>query len=129
MHDIHTPSERSTPRKSGELRRIRRIPFTGPLTISWMNDREGTASVRGACIDFCESGLRIESPEPVPRGTRVHFRFRQINLAGTATVKHVTRRAVKYVLGVEFTQPLRKRVDTVEAADAVGAADPVATVL
>jgi hypothetical protein len=85
------------------IRRHRRIPYVGPIRISW--EEQGQARFALAkCIDISETGLRIESPEPVPTGASIHIGAERIKLAGAATVKHVVRNGSKYLLGVQLTQ-------------------------
>jgi hypothetical protein len=85
------------------LRRHRRIPYLGPIRISW----EENGQVRFAmtkCLDISESGLRIECPQPVRPGTRIQVGADRIQMAGSASVRHMVRNGSKYLLGVELSQ-------------------------
>ena len=84
------------------IRRHRRIPYVGPVRISW-DDRGQPRFALAKCIDISEAGLCIESPEPVPQGASIQVGADRIKLAGSATVKHVVRNGSKYLLGVELT--------------------------
>ena len=53
--------------------------------------------------------MRIETTEPIPVYANVWLRADQINLVGSATVKHIARHGSKYILGLEMSQPLRDR--------------------
>jgi hypothetical protein len=85
------------------IRRHRRIPYVGPVRIGW--DDHGQARFALAkCIDISESGLCIQSPEPVRIGATIQVGAERIKLAGSAVVKHVVRHGSKFMLGVELTQ-------------------------
>ncbi len=58
------------------------------------------------CIDISETGLRIESPEPVRPGSSIQLAAERIKLNGAATVKHSVRHGSKYLLGVQLTQAM-----------------------
>jgi hypothetical protein len=85
------------------IRRHRRIPYVGPVRISW-DDRGQPRFALAKCLDISEAGLCIESPEPVPTGATIQVGADRIKLAGSAMVKHVVRNGSKYLLGVELTQ-------------------------
>ena len=85
------------------LRRHRRVTYVGPIRISW--EEQGQARfAMGKCIDISETGLRIESPQPVRAGTGIQLGAERIKLVGAAVVKHMVRNGSKYLLGVELTQ-------------------------
>jgi hypothetical protein len=85
------------------LRRHRRFASAGPIYISW-EDRGQPRYALAKCIDMSESGLRIEAPQSIPAGSTIQLRAERIQLAGAATVKHVTRKGSKYLLGIQLTQ-------------------------
>lgn len=92
-----------------DLRRHPRLPYLGRVRISW-EDTHGTPKYALAnCMEISEGGVRIETPEPIPVYARVSLRVEQINLVGSAAVKHIARRGSKYVLGLEMSQPVRDR--------------------
>ena len=91
------------------IRRHLRIPYFGPVRISWQ-DRNGVPGyARGKCLDVSAAGLRIETPGEIPVRTQVSLSADRINFAGSATVKHVERIGGKYILGLELSQALRER--------------------
>jgi hypothetical protein len=89
-----------------DLRRHRRIPYPGPIRISW-EDQGQPRFAMAKCIDISESGLCIESPQPVRPGANIQVGAERIKLAGAATVKHVVRNGSKFLLGVQLTQVMR----------------------
>lgn len=60
--------------------------------------------MQAKCIDVSESGMRIESPVPIPAGTRIQLNAERISLSGAAIIRHATRYGAKYMLGVELAQ-------------------------
>jgi hypothetical protein len=85
------------------LRRHRRIPYVGPIRISWEEYGQPRFAM-AKCVDISDSGLRIESPVPVHSGASIQLGAERIKLAGAATVKHMVRNGSKYLLGVQLTQ-------------------------
>jgi hypothetical protein len=90
---------------SKDARRNRRVPYMGPVRLSWEDARGESRFTSAKCVDVCEVGLRIESPTAIPPGTMILLQAERIKLAGSATVKHVTRYGGKYLIGFELSQP------------------------
>jgi hypothetical protein len=57
-----------------------------------------------------ESGLLIETPDPIPVHTCLMVRAERIKLSGPSRVKHAVRRGSKYILGIELSESLRSQV-------------------
>lgn len=92
-----------------DIRRHQRIPYLGRVRISW-EDAHGLSKYAVArCLDVSEDGMRIEVSEPIPVRCRISLHADQINLAGSATVKHVARHGSKCILGLELSQALREQ--------------------
>jgi hypothetical protein len=95
-------------------RRKRRIPYLGPVRISW-EDRGQARFAAGRCIDISEEGMRIEVSQPVQAGSMVQICADRIRVSGAATVKRMERCGSKYLLGLQLTQAaLRKAVAELE---------------
>ncbi len=92
-----------------ETRRNRRIPYSGLVRISW-EDSHGARFAQGRCIDVSESGLRIEAPVSIPLHTPVMLTAERIGLAGSASVKHLSRFGAKYLLGLQLNGILPAKV-------------------
>jgi hypothetical protein len=92
-----------------EGRRHRRIPSAGPIRISW-DDPSGPRYAMGKCIELSESGARVEVPVNIPVRTSVTLNAERIKLAGSASVRHVTRHGAKYILGPELSQSMTEKV-------------------
>jgi len=56
--------------------------------------------------------MRIEVLRPIPVHARILLRADAINVSGSATVKHVTPRRAKYILGLNLSQALRHELLT-----------------
>ena len=93
-------------------RRHPRIPYLCPIRISWEDAHGLTSYAQAKCLDVSEEGLRIEVSKPIPVHSRISFRADGINVAGSATVKHVTRQGAKYILGLNLSQALRSEILT-----------------
>jgi len=92
-----------------DIRRHPRVPYLGRVRISW-EDTHGTPKYAlASCLNISEGGVSIETPEPIPVYTNVSLRADQVNLAGSAAVKHIARRGSKYILGLAMSQPVRDR--------------------
>jgi hypothetical protein len=104
------------------VRRHRRIPYAGPVRISWQDTAGQTRYIRGECIDVSEGGLRIETAETIPVQTLVVMAADRLKLTGSATVKHVDRRNTKYVLGLELSAAALERTLALATAQAAAQA-------
>jgi len=88
-------------------RRHLRIPYGGPVRLSWEDQRGELNFAAGKCLDISKAGLQIEIPVPIPRGTYITFRADRINVSGTASVRNVTNKGSRYIVGLELNAPLR----------------------
>lgn len=91
------------------IRRHHRIPFAGPIRISWSGADGIPRYVLGKCLDVSESGLRLESPEAIPARTVISLSAERLKLSGSASVRHVDRRGARYILGLELNATLLER--------------------
>jgi hypothetical protein len=92
-----------------EGRRNHRIPYAGPIRISW-DEPSGPRFAMGKCIELSESGIRVEVPVNVAVRTSLTLNAERIKLAGSASVRHVTRHGAKYILGLELSQSMMEKV-------------------
>lgn len=96
-------------------RRDRRIAYAGPIRISW-EDRGQSCFAICKCLDLSQTGLRIESPQPVRVGANILLYSERIKVSGGAVVKHTQHRGCKHVIGVQLKQAeLGKAVAELEA--------------
>jgi hypothetical protein len=57
------------------IRRHPRIPYFGPIRISWEDAHGLPGYAQARCLDVSNEGLRIETPEPIPVSSRVNLRL------------------------------------------------------
>ena len=88
-----------------ELRRHRRLAYSGPLQVSW-EERGQRRYIRGKCSNVSEGGLRLEVPVPIPLGTTVLLSAERIKISGAARVRNSRRFGARYLIGVELAQTL-----------------------
>jgi len=93
-----------------ENRRHPRIHYGGIVFISWKTFDGQKNCALGRCLDVSEQGLGLELSARIPVGSFVRVRAYRLNLDGSATVRHVTRRPGGYGLGLELSQPLEPDV-------------------
>lgn len=92
-----------------DLRRHRRRPLTGRVRLLWDDGQGSSTFASGTCLDYSESGLRIEIPIPIPVGTTITVSADRINLIAVATVKHLVRQDLLYVVGVELSEAMHSK--------------------
>ena len=85
-----------------DKRRKQRQLFDCALEIAWHDTRQTSHTLTVRAIDLSNSGIRVESSEPIELGTQVYVRAERYGLTGSTSVRHCGRRGVKYVLGLEF---------------------------
>ncbi len=95
-----------------DIRRHHRIPYVGPVRLSWEDDQRRAKFILAKCVDISETGLRVEVSEPIPVRTNLQLRAERINLGGSATVKHSVRYGSKYLLGLQLSQVLQDKTLT-----------------
>jgi hypothetical protein len=89
-----------------ENRRHPRVLYAGAVRISWQDERGLAKYAKAKCLDLSQEGLRIEMTEPIPVLSTLLLRAEQINLGGSASVRHIASRRCKYILGLNFSQAL-----------------------
>lgn len=85
-------------------RRTERWPFPGTVEI-WLPDEcYGERHVLATLHNLSAGGLAMRSRRPIPTDTRLSFALHQPELSvyGTAVVRHCTRAAIGYLVGIEF---------------------------
>jgi hypothetical protein len=91
-----------------DLRRQDRRSCDHNITVMWRDPAGADKFVHTKALDICESGLRLQMPEALPRQTYLALSATKLGLMGHASVRHCTRtRGSKFAIGVEFTAGLR----------------------
>jgi hypothetical protein len=85
-----------------DKRRKQRQLFDCVLDVSWHDSQGAGHTVNARAIDLSNSGVRVESYEPIEEGTEVYVRAERYGLSGSTLVRHCSRRGTKYILGLEF---------------------------
>ena len=81
-----------------------RVPYFGPIRISWDDEQGTTRFAHSKCINISEAGLRIELSESIPLRSQISLRADRISFSGSATVRNIAWRGCKYILGLNLSQ-------------------------
>jgi hypothetical protein len=76
-----------------DKRRKQRQLFDCVLDVSWHDSQGAGHTVSARAIDISNSGVRVESNEPIEDGTEVYVRAERYGLSGSTLVRHGSRRA------------------------------------
>ena len=79
-------------------------------SITWETAAGLTRSAEVAGIDLAPSGLCFRWTEELPEGTSIFIQAPDGRPTGYAKVRHSTRRAAGFAIGVEFTEETKKSV-------------------
>jgi curved DNA-binding protein CbpA len=85
-----------------DKRRKQRQLFDCSLEISWKDSQGISRTISAQAIDVSNSGIRVETSEPIEMHIEVYVRAERYGLTGSTTIRHCSRRGSKYVLGLEF---------------------------
>ena len=96
-----------------DKRQKQRQLFDCALEVTWKDSHAVSHTMSVQAIDLSDSGIRVESSEPIELHTEVFVRAERYGLTGTTAVRHGSRRGSKYVLGLEF-HPDTTAADAVE---------------
>ena len=95
-----------------DLRRHPRNAIERKVQISWSDERGRGSFTLCRCI---ESGMRLDSPEPVPIRTYINFRMVESRFEGSRSVRNCYRKGTRHHIGVEFSGGLRWKLPAKEA--------------
>jgi hypothetical protein len=91
-----------------DLRRQDRQACDHNVTVLWQDGGGQDKFVNAKAVDICESGLRLQMPEAMPKQRYLTLRAPKLGLLGQASVRHCSRSGgSKFVIGVEFTAGMR----------------------
>jgi hypothetical protein len=80
----------------------RRVPSEKPVRLAWLDERGRIRSVTGRCIDASSRRVHVEVREQIPLHTHVMLRADGISIAGSTSVKYVTRYDSKFILVLDL---------------------------
>jgi len=85
-------------------RRDERWPFPGTVEVWLPDDCYGERHMLATLHNLSPSGLAMRTRRPIPSGTRLSFALHQpaMSCYGHGVVRHCTRAAVGYLVGLEF---------------------------
>ena len=76
----------------------RGVPSDKPIRLAWLDERGRIRCLTGRCIDVSSRRIHVEVPEQIPLHTRVMLRANAIRIAGSTSVKYITRCDTKFIL-------------------------------
>ncbi len=100
--------ERPASAARAESRTLGRYPVRGRVSVQW-SDAGGHKAARARGVNMSEGGAMIETGAAIESGTAVWLDFSELQLNGTARVRHCTRKGRGYLVGLCFTGPLFRR--------------------
>ena len=92
------------PDKRREPRRFTNAMFA----IAWEDGHGQRKSLRVRGLNLSRSGVRVESSEELAPGVPVSLQAERHNLNGKATVRNCTRRGRHFVIGLEFSDEIKR---------------------
>ena len=76
----------------------RRLPTDKPVRLAWLNERGQIRCLTGRCIDVSSRRIHVEVSEEIPLYTRVMLRADATSIAGSTSVKFITRCDSTFIL-------------------------------
>jgi hypothetical protein len=80
----------------------RRVPSDKPVRLAWLDERGQIRCLTGRCIDVSSRRIHVEVREQIPLHTRVMLRADGISIAGSTSVKYVTRCDATFILVLDI---------------------------
>jgi len=80
----------------------RHVPSEKPVRLAWLDEGGKIRCVTGRCIDVSSRRIHVELREQIPLDTRVMLRADGFSVAGSASVKYVTRCDTTFILVLDL---------------------------
>jgi len=80
----------------------RGAPPDKPIRLYWFNERGQIRCLPGRCIDMSSRRIHVVVREEIPLRTRVMLRATGISIAGSTSVKYVTRCDDTFILVLDI---------------------------
>jgi hypothetical protein len=80
----------------------RRVLSDKPVRLAWLDEYGQIRCLTGRCIDVSNRRVHVEVREQIPLGTRVMLRADGISVAGSTSVKYVTRHETSFILVLDL---------------------------
>jgi len=85
-----------------------RLPVKYRFSVFAEDQQAGQLSLPARGINMSRSGVLIETEEPLPIGSMVYIKVKELGLMGMATVRHCTPKGSKFRVGLHFPNPLTR---------------------
>lgn len=89
-----------------DLRQHERHKLRGKIQLSWTTANGKVSVVTGNCLDVSVYGMLIESPSPIPDGTKVTGILQGTDISGQAVVRHCRQYGPWFRIGLKFVGAL-----------------------
>ena len=86
----------------------KRLPVKYRFSVYSEDQQAGQLSLAARGINMSRSGVLIETEEPLPIGSMVYIKVKELGLVGMATVRHCTPKGMKFRIGLHFSNPLTR---------------------
>jgi hypothetical protein len=80
----------------------RHVPAEKPLRLAWLDAAGQIRCMTGRCIDVSSRRIHVEVREQIPLDTRVMLRADGFSIAGSTSVKYVTRCDTTFILVLDL---------------------------
>jgi len=80
----------------------RRASPDRPVRLAWLDERGQIRCAAGRCIDLSSKRVHVEVREQIPLHTRVMLRADGMSVAGSTSVKYVTRCQSSFILVLDL---------------------------
>ena len=91
-----------------ENRFHQRLPVKYRFSIYAGNPASGQRLIPARSINMSKSGALLETEEPIPVGSVVYVKARDLALMGSASVRHCNAKGSKFRIGLHFPSPLTR---------------------
>src|SRR5258708_27047018 len=78
------------------------VPSDKPVRLAWLDEHGHIRCLTGRCIDVSSRRVHVEVREPIPLETRVMLRADGFSVAGSTSVKYVTRCDTPFILVLDI---------------------------
>ncbi len=89
-------------------RRYLRSPISSRIEMGWQDARGWNKQTQSRGVNMSSAGAQVISAEPIPVGRPVYLHSKELQLMGSAIVRHCTERGSKFLIGLEFQGSLTR---------------------
>jgi hypothetical protein len=83
-------------------RRYIRSPISSRIEVGWQDERGWQKQMQTRGVNMSSTGASVLAAEPIAVGSAVYLNSKELQLMGSATVRHCTERKSKFLIGLEF---------------------------